>query len=144
MLLTAVNRGSPSFGVAQQFLASHEESADCAVSELVLAELYVLLRNPHAVTSPLSASAAVSVCQGFRRHPRWRLLGFPSASAELHDELWRRAAQSQFARLRIYDLRLALALIQQGVTEFATMNAKDFHGFGFERVWNPLAATARG
>jgi hypothetical protein len=27
-----------------------------------------------------------------------------------------------------------------GVTEFAASNAKDFQGFGFTRVWNPLAS----
>ncbi|MFM8358316.1 MAG: hypothetical protein ACKOET_07130 [Verrucomicrobiota bacterium] len=30
------------------------------------------------------------------------------------------------------------ALRHDGVTEFATANVKDFEGFGFERVWNPL------
>ncbi len=29
--------------------------------------------------------------------------------------------------------------IEQGVREFATANARDFHGLGFDRVWNPLA-----
>jgi hypothetical protein len=31
-------------------------------------------------------------------------------------------------------------LIQQGVTDFATVNEKDFRDCGFRRVWNPLAA----
>ena len=31
-------------------------------------------------------------------------------------------------------------IIQQGVTEFATVNEKDFRDCGFKRVWNPLAA----
>jgi hypothetical protein len=26
----------------------------------------------------------------------------------------------------------------EGVTEFATVNEKDFRSFGFQRVWNPL------
>ena len=29
--------------------------------------------------------------------------------------------------------------LNHGVTEFATANVKDFQGFGFTRVWNPLA-----
>jgi predicted nucleic acid-binding protein len=36
------------------------------------------------------------------------------------------------------DARLALTLRHHGVTEFATSNVKDFEGFGFNRVWNPL------
>jgi hypothetical protein len=27
----------------------------------------------------------------------------------------------------------------QGVTEFASANAKDYEGLGFPKVWNPLA-----
>ena len=40
---------------------------------------------------------------------------------------------------RAYDWRAALLLIHQGVTEFATVNEKDFRNCGFQRVWNPLA-----
>ena len=32
----------------------------------------------------------------------------------------------------------SLTLLRQGVDEFATVNTKDFQGFGFRRVWNPL------
>jgi predicted nucleic acid-binding protein len=66
-------------------------------------------------------------------------LGFPNTgSAELHDELWRIASQVEFAYRRIFDARLALTMRHHGVTEFATANVKDFQGFGFARVWNPL------
>ena len=58
----------------------------------------------------------------------------------LAEPLWRAAASPQFPRRRIYDARLALTLRHHGVTEFATANVKDFEGFGFTRVWNPLAA----
>ena len=56
----------------------------------------------------------------------------------MHDELWHHAASHQFKRTRIYDARLALSLIYQGVTEFATVNMRDFEGSGFNKVWNPL------
>jgi uncharacterized protein len=59
----------------------------------------------------------------------------------LHEALWETAASPAFARRRIYDLRLALALVQQGATEFATANVKDFESLGFQRVWNPLEIT---
>jgi hypothetical protein len=48
--------------------------------------------------------------------------------------------ETDFARRRAYDWRAALLLIQQGVTDFATVNEKDFRDCGFKRVWNPLAA----
>ena len=53
-------------------------------------------------------------------------------------EVWPAAAGPGFARRRIYDARLALTLRHHGVAEFATANVKDFEGFGFTRVWNPL------
>jgi hypothetical protein len=28
----------------------------------------------------------------------------------------------------------------QGVTEFATVNVKDYEGLGFRKVWNPLVS----
>lgn len=47
-------------------------------------------------------------------------------------------AQPELARRRLYDIRARLAMVQQGVAEFATANVKDFQGLGFHRVWNPL------
>ena len=60
-------------------------------------------------------------------------------TATLHDELWPLAAETSFGRRRIYDARLALSLRRQGIASFATANVKDFSGFGFDRVWNPVA-----
>ncbi len=50
-----------------------------------------------------------------------------------------RPALAGVAYRRIYDARLALTLRQHGVTEFATTNTRDFDGFGFTRVFNPLS-----
>jgi predicted nucleic acid-binding protein len=109
-----------------------------AICELVLAELYRLLRNPVVVSRPLSALDAVHVIQRFRVHPRWKLIGFPEETRRLHDQLWKWAAAKDFAYRRLFDARLALVLQHHGVTEFATANVKDFGGFGLARVWNPL------
>lgn len=38
-----------------------------------------------------------------------------------------------------HDIRSALTMTAQGVTEFATVNVKDYEGFGFRKVWNPIA-----
>ena len=54
--------------------------------------------------------------------------------------MWEHANEADFAFRRIIDARLALTLRHHGVTEFATTNVKDFEGFGFRRVWNPLAS----
>jgi hypothetical protein len=49
-----------------------------------------------------------------------------------------RARAKDFAFRKLYDSRSALGMIAQGVTEFATVNVKDFERLGFRRVWNPL------
>ncbi len=66
-------------------------------------------------------------------------MGYPADSLASHETLREHAATPQFARRRLFDTRTAVALRHQGVTEFATANVKDFQGFGFTRVWNPLA-----
>jgi toxin-antitoxin system PIN domain toxin len=138
ILLPAIETGNPHHTAAAAFVQSLHSRDDVAISEFILIELYVLLRNPTVLARPLSASAAVEVCQSFRQHPRWQLLGFPPDSRRFHDVFWPRLRRDQFARRRAYDWRTALTLLQQGVTEFATVNVKDFEGFGFGSVWNPL------
>ncbi len=138
ILLYAFSRASPFHDRARGLLEDLTPRDDVVVSELVLVEFYTLLRNPAVLRRPLPAAAAVDVVQSYRRHPRWMLVGFDPDSNALHDQLWPLAARPRFARRRIYDARLALALRRQGVTEFATANVKDFSGFGFDRVWNPV------
>ena len=78
--------------------------------------------------------------QSYRCHPRWKIVGFPPASREIHASIWKHAATIGIARRRIYDTRTAIRLRAFGVTEFATANVKDFEGFGFGKLWNPLAS----
>jgi hypothetical protein len=59
---------------------------------------------------------------------------------QLPDDLYQRA--KSFARRRSYDWRMALILHRQGVTELAAVNAREFEGLGFSRVWNPLVDLA--
>lgn len=141
ILLHGFNEDSPRQEVALRWLESLSFHEDVAVSELILAEFYGLLRNPAVLKHPLAADEAVEVVQIYRSHPRWRLIGFPAESRALHDLLWKKARSKDFAFRRLYDARTALTLIAQGVNEFATANPKDFVGLGFRRVWNPLEPT---
>lgn len=138
LLLFAYSAASPFHARAQAFLLQLSSRDDVALSEFVLTEFYLHLRNPAVLRHPLSAPKAVAVIRSYRQHPRWRVLGFPPKSLPLHEALWQTAAQPDFARRRIYDARTALSLRAFGVTEFATANTRDFAGFGFARVWNPL------
>jgi toxin-antitoxin system PIN domain toxin len=138
LMLYAINTASPFCARARHYLENLTQRDDIGVAELILVEFYTLLRNPAVLTAPLSPPEAVAVIQTYRRHPRWAVLGFATGSPLLHEQLWRLAAQPDFARRRIYDVRLALTLRHHGVTEFATANVKDFEGLGFARVWNPI------
>ena len=138
ILFPLVVEDHPQHTQAADFAESLRTRSDVAISELVLLELYNLLRNPAVMTQPLGALAAVDVCEAFRQHPFWQTVGFPPESRPFHDAFWPRLRQADFARRRAFDWRLALSLLQQGVTEFATVNPKDFEDFGFERVWSPI------
>jgi hypothetical protein len=141
ILFHAFNEDSPRHAAAYAWLTSIQGEEDVAISEFILAELYGLLRNPAVLRHPLAAVDAVEVVQVYRRHPRWRLVGFPSESRPLHDRLWQKARSTDFAFRRLYDTRSALTLIEQGVIDFATVNVKDFNGLGFRKVWNPLVVS---
>ena len=138
LLLYAYSEAAPEHDRALAFITALSSSETVALSEFVLTEFYLLLRNPTVLKKPLSAPAAVAVIQSYRQHPRWRIVGFPPTSREIHADLWQRSAAPGSARRRIYDTRTALCLRAFGVTEFATANVKDFEGFGFEKVWNPV------
>lgn len=139
ILLYSYCEAAPQHAKARAFLTSLAPRDDVALSEFILSEVYLHLRNPAVLASPLSPAEAVAVIQSYRQHPRWRILGFPPRSREIHTTLWQAAATRSFARRRIYDLRTALCLQAFGVTEFATANVKDFENAGFAKVWDPTA-----
>jgi toxin-antitoxin system PIN domain toxin len=139
ILFPLVVSDHPDHDAVSEFIRSLDGRDDVALSEFALVELYGLLRQPAVMRKPLGPAPAAGVCTALRKHPRWRLLGFPGDSAALHRALWEQAARPGFAKRRIYDARLALCLLAQGVREFATANVKDFAGLGFRRVFNPLA-----
>lgn len=125
---------SPWHEKAKSFLEGVADDTEVVISEQVLVELYLLLRNDKIISPPLSAEAAVRECALFRSHPRWQLVD----SADVMDQVWPVAAASNFPRRKIFDVRLAKNLQSHGVTRFATANTKDFKNLGFEEVWNPL------
>ena len=142
ILFYAANPAAPPHQRALHYLRSLAAGEDVVISEFVLAELYRLLRSPVVNPDPLTAPEATALIQSYRRHPRWRLAGFPVEGRTLHDRLWELAAEPDFAFRRLYDVRTAITLRRYGVTDFATANVRDFAGLGFRRVWNPLAEDA--
>ena len=140
LLLYSLNQDCAEYHDARVFFASLPVAPGAvAICELILIELYVLLRNPAVLKNPLDPTDAVSIIQQFRQHPNWKLIDYPGDTSSVMDEVWRWAGQPNMGRRVVFDARLAFTLRHHGVTEFATRNEAHFAGFGFARVWNPLA-----
>lgn len=135
ILFYAYNKSSPLQEKAMRFLVHHSQNIDFIICELVLIELYVLLRNPAVVKKPLSSQRAVAVCRKYRQNSNWRVIDYPG---NLMNRIWDRVSKPQYPRRSIFDARLAFTLLHHGVTDFATRNKKHFADYGFKKVWNPL------
>lgn len=135
ILLYFLNRDCPEHAAAARYLEANWTRGDFAVCELVLVELYVLLRSPSVLVKPLSPGAALEIIQRFRSHPRWALIDY---SRSVMDAVWEQAREPGFPVRGIFDARLAFTLLGHGVREFATRNTKHFQRFGFERLINPI------
>ena len=136
LLFPSLEPSHPDHTGARAFIQSLPKDG-AAICELVLVEVYVLTRNPAMCGRPLDGPSAVALIRTLRTNPDWRLIDYPGG---LMEEVWNYASEPRFARRRVFDARLALTLRHHGVSQFATANVKDFQGFGFEKVWNPLTA----
>lgn len=138
VLFAALDSHSASHALARAFLESVGDSSQFCLCELVLVELYSLLRNPAACRNPCNAHEASRLVLGLRGNPRWSILDYPGPQSAIMSRLWTTVATPSFPYRRIYDLRLALTLRHHGIKQFATRNIRDFADAGFERVWDPL------
>ena len=137
ILLYALNSACAEHAAARRYLEAQASSPGFAICELVLMELYVLLRNPAVVATLYSPADAVAVVQQFRSNRKWRVIDYPGG---LMPGVWRMAGAPGFPRRAVIDARLALTLLHYGVREFATRNTAHFQAFGVERLMNPIAA----
>ena len=135
ILLHAYNLSSPHHKKAFSYLKNHADNSDFVICELILIELYVLLRNPAVVAHPLTAEHSVAVCNQYRKNPCWKIVDYPG---NLMEKIWALAAKHEFPRRAIFDAKIALTLTFHGVEVFATGNTKHFSSFDFKKVWNPL------
>ncbi len=107
ILLPAVEIRNPNHPRAAAFLESLQDRQDVAIGEFILLELYVLLRNPAVLAKPLSPAAATDVCQAFRQHPRWQVIGFPPDSRDFHDIFWPKLREDFLIPLGLSEYRVA-------------------------------------
>ncbi len=105
------------------------------IADLVLLELYVLLRNPKVLKHSLSAKEAADCCRVFRTNPAWQVV---ECTTGVMPEFWTSYAGKLLSAWSAYDVRLGLTLRKAGVKIFATRNVKDFKGLGFDKIVNPI------
>jgi len=135
IVFSALESTEPGHLRARELLNQYADNERVALCELVLMEVYCLLRNPAVAKRPLSAEDAVMAIQRLRHHKTWRTVDYVPDVAQA---VWTVASKPGFAFRKIYDTRIALTLRHHGVTEFATRNTRDFQGFSFKKVWDPL------
>jgi predicted nucleic acid-binding protein len=124
LLLYSLNPASEWHDRAVEFLRKTfgVPSVKMAITNYVMVDLNVHLRNPVIMAHPLSASKARDLVTSYLKIPNVMRI----ENANVMDRVWE------------FDARLALTLRRGGVTHFATANVKDFLGWGFQKVWNPL------
>lgn len=135
ILLYALNTSCQEHAAARKYFDSVVGDHSFAVCELVLVELYVLLRNPKVLKAPLSAKEAAECCLQLRKNPAWRVIDYDT---RISDAVWAVCSNTKLSGVSIFDTRLALTLEHHGIKEFATRNVKDFKRFSSLDIINPI------
>lgn len=121
---------------AKKYLDVKVGDSNFVVCELVLLELFSLLQSHRIFSNPLSRKESIAIIQSLRRETNWILIDYPG---KFMDKVWSYADRYPTpSRSFLYDARLALTLIHYNVENFATRNVKDFFGFGFKNIFNPI------
>ena len=102
---------------AKTYLESIWADKKFVICDLVLIELYTLIRNPKVFARPFSAEEAKKCILGFRSNTNWRILEYASGTM---DKVWETSSKILTRPMMIYDLRLGFCLLNSGVEEFAT------------------------
>ena len=122
---------------AASLQAALDDPQDWIIADQVYLELYKALRNPRIFGSPYGAEEAFSKVQILRDHCGLRRCCYGDA---VWDQLAARIQRPDFPYQRTHDAVLAETLIKAGVQTLYTRNIKDFEGYGFTSVVNPIDA----
>jgi uncharacterized protein len=135
ILVYAYNESAAKHKQARAFLEAQLSNDNFALSELVLLEFYVIIRNRAVFEDPFSPSEAVEIIQELRGNPKWTIL---KATTDVSDQVWAAAASKDFPRLMVFDARIAYSLKAEGVKRLATNNLKHFERLGVLEAFDPL------
>ncbi|MEY2906434.1 MAG: hypothetical protein RLZZ408_905, partial [Verrucomicrobiota bacterium] len=113
IFIHAADPDSPLHVKARNFFKALERSKEeFVLCELVLVELYMLLRNPTVFERPYTASESAGYCLALKQNPSWRCIDY---DPEVSKNLWAYAAESKAGYRLIIDARLAFTLQHHGV-----------------------------
>ena len=87
VLFAALDSDSVHHASAVAFLNGMRDSEQFGLCELILVELYGLLRNPTVSKRPQNGAEAARVIQRFRSHPRWLVLDYPGPQSDVMHRL---------------------------------------------------------
>jgi toxin-antitoxin system PIN domain toxin len=136
ILIYASNQDAPEHAKAQKVVAKLLATpSEWILADQVLIEFYRALRNPAVFQSPTTAPDAWGIVNFYREEA-----GCQRCCFEL--EMWHRLEHhlksSRFEAKRTFDAVLAITLTSNAVQVFYTRNTKDFKGFGFRSVIDPI------
>jgi len=134
ILLYAADTDCAEYQTASIFMNEMSERKDFVICDLVLVELYRLLRNARIFKNPMSAKEAAQYCRALCANPNWQILEYVLGSMKTVWDI----AETQIKSEQIFDIRLGTVLKRHGVQTFATRNVKDFKLIGFKKLLNPI------
>ena len=138
ILLYALNCDCPEHETCRSLVESAlSEAEQWVIADQVWFELYRLLRNHAVLEKPLTAAQAAEAIDWYRNRSGWLRCAWETDMMEKVEALWK---HKDFPARRCFDAQMAIVLNENGVTEFYTRNVRDFKGFGFFRLVDPLGA----
>ena len=112
-----------------------DEPQDWIIADQVYIELYKALRNPRIFGKPYRAEKAFSKVQILRDQCGFRRCCYADA---VWDQLATKIQRHDFPYQRTHDAVMAETLLKAGVHTLYTRNTKDFEGYGFASLVNPI------
>ncbi len=100
ILVYAYNTASPEHPSALRFLTENLTNPDFAISELILVEFYVLVRNAALFPKPLSSREAALLVDELRSNRFWTVL---KDTSDVSDLIWGACASSELPRRAVFD-----------------------------------------
>ena len=136
ILIYASNEDAPEQVKAQKVVGELLALPDqWIIADQVLIEFYRALRNPAVFQHPASASDAWEMVNFYREESGCQRCFF---ELQMWPPLERHLKSRRFEARRTFDAVLAITLISNTVDVFYTRNTKDFRGFGFRSLVNPI------